>query len=180
MRCNSQTHNASIHAGIKLHFPIDEIDYMSGAKVMAGYRKILVAIDFSSAAEHVVARAKEMASVSQAEMKLVTVVEFIPPIQPAGDILMGVSVDFDERHLVDLAKARYEQFSEQHDLEEYEFRVLQGDVRRSITDYAEELGSDLIVIGSHGRHGWGLLLGSTANAVLHHAKCDVLAVRVEE
>ena len=43
---------------------------------------------------------------------------------------------------------------------------------------AEEQSVDLIIIGSHGRHGLALLLGSTANAVLHHAKIDVLAVRV--
>jgi len=38
--------------------------------------------------------------------------------------------------------------------------------------------ADLIVVGSHGRHGLSLLLGSTANAVLHGAPCDVLAVRI--
>jgi universal stress protein A len=37
---------------------------------------------------------------------------------------------------------------------------------------------DLVVVGSHGRHGLSLLLGSTANGVLHGAGCDVLAVRV--
>ncbi|MCP4009678.1 MAG: universal stress protein, partial [Proteobacteria bacterium] len=35
-------------------------------------------------------------------------------------------------------------------------------------------------LGSHGRHGLGLLLGSTANGVLHLAQCDVLAVRVRD
>jgi len=43
---------------------------------------------------------------------------------------------------------------------------------------ANEIGADLIVVGSHGRHGLALLLGSTANGVLHGAPCDVLAVRV--
>ncbi len=43
---------------------------------------------------------------------------------------------------------------------------------------AEENDADLIVIGSHGRHGIQLLLGSTANSVLHGAACDVLAVRI--
>jgi universal stress protein A len=36
----------------------------------------------------------------------------------------------------------------------------------------------LIVIGTHGQKGLQLLLGSTANAVLHGAGCDVLAVRI--
>ena len=45
---------------------------------------------------------------------------------------------------------------------------------------AQELGSDLIVIGSHGRSGWKLLLGSTANKVLHGSHCDILTVHVGE
>jgi universal stress protein A len=56
----------------------------------------------------------------------------------------------------------------------------QGDPRDEIIRVAEENQADLIVLGSHGRHGLALLLGSTANAVLHHAKCDVLAVRLIE
>jgi universal stress protein A len=43
---------------------------------------------------------------------------------------------------------------------------------------AQSVGADVIVVGSHGRHGLALLLGSTANGVLHGASCDVLAVRV--
>lgn len=55
-----------------------------------------------------------------------------------------------------------------------------GPPKSIILAKAEELKVDLIVVGSHGRHGLGLLLGSTANAVLHHALCDVLAVRVKK
>jgi universal stress protein A len=38
---------------------------------------------------------------------------------------------------------------------------------------------DLIVLGSHGRHGLAVLLGSTARSVLNGAGCDVLAVRIK-
>jgi len=50
----------------------------------------------------------------------------------------------------------------------------------SILDNAAERGVDLIVMGSHARHGLGLLLGSTANGVLHRADCDVLSVRIKK
>jgi universal stress protein A len=43
-----------------------------------------------------------------------------------------------------------------------------------------EVGADLVVVGSHGRHGLALIFGSTANGVLHGACCDVLAVRVKD
>ena len=54
-----------------------------------------------------------------------------------------------------------------------------GNPAHKIRDAASELEADLIVVGTHGRHGLGLLLGSTANAVLHGVGCDVLAVRVK-
>lgn len=49
-----------------------------------------------------------------------------------------------------------------------------------ILEQAKKLHTDLIVMGSHGRHGISLLLGSTANGVIHHAQCDVFVVRVKE
>jgi universal stress protein A len=49
---------------------------------------------------------------------------------------------------------------------------------QEIVQVAKQEQIDLIVLGSHGRHGLALLLGSTANSVLHHANCDVLAVRL--
>jgi universal stress protein A len=54
-----------------------------------------------------------------------------------------------------------------------------GTPKREIVRVAAEQKAELIVLGSHGRHGLQLLLGSTANGVLHQATCDVLAVRVE-
>ena len=55
-----------------------------------------------------------------------------------------------------------------------------GPTKSQIQEIAESIGIDLIICGSHGRHGLSLLLGSTANAVLHHATCDVLAIRIKE
>ncbi|MEK6596308.1 MAG: universal stress protein, partial [Pseudomonadota bacterium] len=38
---------------------------------------------------------------------------------------------------------------------------------------------DLIVVGSHGRHGLAVLMGSTAKGVLYQTGCDVLAVHLK-
>ncbi len=47
-----------------------------------------------------------------------------------------------------------------------------------IVDEAETAQADLIVMGTHGRSGLAhLLLGSTAERVVQHAKCPVLTVR---
>ncbi len=57
--------------------------------------------------------------------------------------------------------------------------VVAGSVGAQIRHIAEQMGADVIVVGSHGRHGLSLLLGgSTPNDVLHGATCDVLAVYI--
>ncbi|MCR8550734.1 universal stress protein [Salipiger sp. P9] len=55
--------------------------------------------------------------------------------------------------------------------------VVEGHSGRTILDWAEENGVDLIVIASH-RPGMGdLLMGSTATQVVRHAKCAVHVLR---
>ena len=55
-----------------------------------------------------------------------------------------------------------------------------GVPKQEIVQIAVQENIDLIVVGSHGRHGLALLLGSTANSILHYAKCDVMAVRLKD
>ena len=50
-------------------------------------------------------------------------------------------------------------------------------VSEAIVRYVDEVGADLVVMGSHGRSGWDrLTLGSTAEAVLRRAPCPILTV----
>ncbi len=57
--------------------------------------------------------------------------------------------------------------------------VVQGEPRGKIVDVASRWKADLIVIGSHGHKGLKrFLLGSVSDAVVHHADCSVLVVRV--
>ena len=66
--------------------------------------------------------------------------------------------------------------SETHNIDAQHQHIVLGKPEVEIHTIARDF--DLIVVGSHGRHGLALLLGSTANGVLHGANCDVLAVRV--
>ena len=53
-----------------------------------------------------------------------------------------------------------------------------GDPRDAIVEVAKEVHADLIVIGTHGRHGVArALLGSVAEAVVRAAPCPVMTVR---
>ncbi len=59
-----------------------------------------------------------------------------------------------------------------------ETRLRQGDAVAEILRAAEELGCDLIVMGTHGRTGLHrALMGSVAEAVLRGARCPVLTVK---
>jgi nucleotide-binding universal stress UspA family protein len=54
----------------------------------------------------------------------------------------------------------------------------EGDPPAVILSEADACAADLIVVGTHGRHGWDrLMLGSTARAVLLHAHSSVLVAR---
>jgi nucleotide-binding universal stress UspA family protein len=55
---------------------------------------------------------------------------------------------------------------------------LEGDAATEILNRARATGTDLIVLGTHGRTGLArLVIGSVARNVLHHASCSVLIVR---
>ena len=53
-----------------------------------------------------------------------------------------------------------------------------GSAKNLILDTAKKFKIDLIIIGQQSHDGFNLLLGSTTNSVLHHAKCDVLTVHI--
>lgn len=62
----------------------------------------------------------------------------------------------------------------------YEHHLERGNPEELIDSVAEEIGADLIVMGTHGRSGVGrLLMGSICEQVLRTAPCPVLAVRKE-
>ena len=58
-----------------------------------------------------------------------------------------------------------------------EVRFCMQSARYEILRYVEEHGTDLVVIGSHGRHGITSILGSTTYGMTDTSPCDVLAVR---
>ncbi|MBI3186327.1 MAG: universal stress protein, partial [Gammaproteobacteria bacterium] len=66
-----------------------------------------------------------------------------------------------------------------HKVEQAKQVVILGSPKLEICNYARDRNCDLLILGSHGRHGIKLLLGSTANGVLHDMPCDVLAVKLK-
>ena len=145
---------------------------------MGDYNRILLAVDLTPDNGHVVERAKALARQNQARLEVVHVVEYTSSMYPA-DIPLGDDLQMDT-YLVDQAKEDLRKLLKEHDMEDISWSIELGIPKHEIVRVARDRDAELIVIGSHGRHGLQLLLGSTANAVLHLATCDVLAVRVRD
>lgn len=142
---------------------------------MSQYKTVMVAIDLSEDSTPVVERARGIAEQSGAALHIVHVIE---PLSFAygGDIPMDFSGIQEEIH--QQATQQLQRFAETHGIDADHQHLLVGKPQVEIHATADELGIELIVVGSHGRYGLALLMGSTANGVLHGANCDVLAVRV--
>ena len=145
---------------------------------MAVYSHILLATDFSPASDTVTRQAVELCQAFKAQLSLIHVVEFMP-MDLSNDMVMPQGLEI-EQELMEQARLRLQKQAEKLGVDKSECFIKQGSSRREILDLAEERNVDLIVIGSHGREGIQRLLGSTANAVLHGAPCDVLSVRIKD
>lgn len=145
------------------------------------YQHILIAVDFSEPSHEVGQRAVELARHDQAKMTLLHVVDYLPPLTFADDFTPAPALMVDENELLERGKDSLEKYAARLQLGDNTPRlVLLGAPRQEIVRAAGDLDVDLIVIGSHGRHGLERLLGSTARAVLNNATCDVLAVRIKD
>lgn len=148
---------------------------------MSGYKKIAVAIDLSSESAAIVKRAVDVAA-PESEIHLLYVQEPMDSVYmgvvPYGPVFVGM--DEVEENLRSELHQKLNDIGEQFDVPEQARHFLNGTPAREIHRFAEERDMELIVLGTHGQKGVQLLLGATANSVLHGASCDVLAVRVYE
>ena len=99
-------------------------------------------------------------------------------VVPYGPVFLGM--DQVEDRLQKELKDKLNGWSEKFSLSGDRAHFLSGSPAKEIHRFSEENNCDLIVIGTHGQKGVQLLLGSTANSVLHGSICDVLAVRVRD
>ncbi len=142
---------------------------------MSNYNTILLATDLSDEAKQVADKAATLAKNNNTSLHMVHVIE---PLSFAygGDIPMDFSGIQDE--IQKQAESQMAAFASEYNIGSEGQHIIVGRAENEIHSLAKELGAELIVVGSHGRHGIALLLGSTANGILHGAKCDVLAIRV--
>lgn len=143
---------------------------------MSSFKRILMAVDLSEESDQLIDKSCEIAERNDAELSLIHVIE---PLSFAygGDVPMDLTTI--QEQLDEHARSKLDQFAARLRYPVKNKFIVSGHTESEIHHIAEEQDIDLIIVGSHGRHGLSLLLGSTANGVLHGAHCDVLAIRVQ-
>lgn len=149
------------------------------------YKHLLLAVDFDEDSEPVIARARRLRDLFDARLTLLHVVEHVPPAMEylplgyAGEVSIPGDLEL-EQELMALARRQMDELAERLDVPAEDRLIRVGPTGHLIDETAAGLGVDLVVVGSHGRHGLIGLFGSTARSLLRNLDCDVLAVKIEE
>lgn len=142
---------------------------------MTQYKHLLVGLDLSGDCTLILKKASDLAKTFHANLSVAHIVE---PLAFAygGD----VPLDLTEAQTVmeTQARERLHKIVSEVDADVHRHYVCIGQAASELHRIAEEDDMDLIIVGSHGRHGLALLFGSITKGVVQNACCDVLAMRV--
>ena len=138
------------------------------------YQNILVAIDDSEMTDKVIREAAQLAKALNSQITVVSVVASDPYLNYGqGQEFLDRVRDHVKNHLTQVAE-KFKAFEVS-----VHTQILEGAfIHHEIVTAAQNLGSELIIMGSHGRTGLTkLVLGSVAQKVLAESQIPVLVIR---
>jgi len=138
------------------------------------YKKILVAVDGSTASTDAFNEALNIAERNGAKLFILTVVDY--KFSLGDPAFINDALKF---HLNN-AEIELEQLIANSDISklDYETKIDSGNPKRKIVDYAVETQVDLIILGSTGKGAVEqAIVGSTTAYVVNHASCNVMVVK---
>ena len=135
----------------------------------------MLTTDFGEESTPINERAVELAKQQGAKLNIIHVAEYLYSYSYMAAVVSEAEI---QKQLLEETKSQLVKLGEKLNVPVEQQYACVGTPKHEIIEKAKEIGTDLIVVGSHGRHGISLLLGSTSNAILHHAPCDVLCVRL--
>jgi universal stress protein A len=141
---------------------------------MNSYKHILLATDLHDDNNQVIEQALALKDRNNAELSVVNVLPKIPYYMASGvPSISNLEDQMEDNNIAKLKalEAKIDNTANYH--------LLHGSPKRQIVTLAKKIDCDIIIIGSHGRHGVERFIGSTANGVLQRAHCDVLIVRIK-
>ena len=139
------------------------------------YTNILHATDLSGNHFEMCKKALEIAKCFHTKLFLLHVIE--PPA--SLQIAQGLGFAEFDQPIKDDAQAVMRVLGEALNIPVNQQFVEIGSIKVNVLEKVEELACNLVIIGSHTPSNLPAFLGSTAHAVVHQAKCDVLTLRNE-
>ncbi len=149
---------------------------------MSKYKSILVAIDLNGGGEALALAAKEFSTNPDVKFIVVSVCYPISPLlheYSLGDIYTSSEPEKIEDKIKAESESQLQELMASVGIADAHFIVEFGRPTDTILDIANKNHTDLIIVGTHGRHGFSRLIGSTANGILNRAHCDTMAVRTD-
>ena len=161
------------------------MSFVSSGKLRRRFMKVILATDGTKYGK---AATKMVAKLNLGEGDAVTVISVVDMAVPlVTDIYGGYLPDTSEiekyakENAATVIETSKESLASAFEDKKVEIsgEVQFGSPGSRIVETAEQIGADLIVVGSHGYKQWErILLGSVSSSVVHHAPCSVLVVRI--
>lgn len=138
-------------------------------------RSVVVPVDFSGESMHAIKLALTMLE----DTRQLHVVHVLYPLDVVSPGIEFAPMDQTLRE--DATRTHGQKFLSDAGFTNLQLIIRLGDPGTEIARYADEVKADLIIIPSHGRHGWKhFFLGSVTEHVIQHAHCEVLVLRRQD
>ncbi|MBP9725929.1 MAG: universal stress protein [Gammaproteobacteria bacterium] len=141
---------------------------------MSVYKNILIATDLSEENNVVIEKSLAIAQSFNAKVSVLHVVE---PLPGYGYAYVGIA-DIEAELLVEANKSM-KVLAKKYNIPETSCYVEVGPMKAEMISLINKEKIDCLILGSHGRHGFSELLGSTAHSAVHSAPCDVITLRIK-
>lgn len=141
------------------------------------YRHILYATDLGPNEKIIRKKVKTVKLQNDAKLSVVHIVESMPVFIDMSGYLNTAEII---QEMQKEATALVSKICKDLEVAESDQYVSIGSPKIDIVALANKIKADLIVVGTHNRHLIDKLIGSTADAILRSADCDVLTVRYRQ
>ena len=142
------------------------------------YQHVLAVIDLSDSSSEVIVRAYDIARLNRAVLTVLHVCHQLVSGYSALAAPNFVNTEMEVKQDLFPKLKRFVDCTDAGSYELVELKILFGRAADVIHEYVDAHQCDLVVSGSHGHTGVRAILGSTVNAILHGASCDVYCVRI--
>ena len=137
-------------------------------------KKILIAHDGSKSSEKALKKAFEIAEKFGSSVTVISVVPelYLTELMEVDRIRILETLTEEAKKTMDRIRTKTAAFKRVRTI------ITQGNPAEEVLETAKKIKADLIVTGSHGRHGaQRFLLGSVSSRIIDHAECAVLVVK---